>query len=59
MQRRKKVDGGTELVTAAEIAAFVYCNEQWRHEHGLGLEPSGRPGTWVEPVWKDLGGQAG
>jgi hypothetical protein len=31
---------GGELVTASEIASFVYCPEQWRLEHGLGL-PSG------------------
>ena len=31
-----------ELVTAIEIAAFVYCPEQWRLEHGLGLEPGNR-----------------
>ena len=30
-----------DLVTASEIAAFVYCREQWRLEHGLGLEPGG------------------
>ena len=31
-----------DLVTAAEIAAFVYCPEQWRLEYGLGLEPGNR-----------------
>ena len=34
----------TELVTASEIAAFVYCRKQWRLEHGLGLEPENRQG---------------
>jgi hypothetical protein len=24
-------------VTATEVAAFVYCQEQWRLEHGLGM----------------------
>jgi hypothetical protein len=28
-----------DVVTASEIAAFVYCPEQWRLEHGLGLPP--------------------
>jgi hypothetical protein len=27
---RQGEDHGTELVTASEIAAFVYCPEQWR-----------------------------
>ena len=31
-----------EMVTASEIAAFVYCPEAWRLEHGLGLEPGNR-----------------
>jgi hypothetical protein len=30
-------DDGLELVTATEIAAWVYCPEQWRLQHGLGL----------------------
>jgi hypothetical protein len=30
------------LVTASEIAAYVYCPEQWRLEYGLGLEPENR-----------------
>jgi hypothetical protein len=33
---------GPELVSASEIAAYVYCPEQWRLEHGLGLEPGNR-----------------
>lgn len=27
-------------ITASEVAAFVYCPEAWRLEHGLGL-PAG------------------
>ena len=27
------------MVTAAEVASFVFCAEAWRLEHGLGLEP--------------------
>jgi hypothetical protein len=34
--------GRSDMVTASEIAALVYCNEQWRLEHGLGLEPANR-----------------
>jgi hypothetical protein len=33
---------GPELVSASEIAAFVFCPEQYRLEHGLGLEPGNR-----------------
>jgi hypothetical protein len=33
------------MVTATEIAAFVYCPEQWRLEYGLGLEPGNRAAT--------------
>jgi hypothetical protein len=33
---------GSEMVTASEIAAFVYCPEAWRLEHGLGLEAGNR-----------------
>jgi len=33
---------GPEMVTASEIAAFVYCPEAWRLEHGLGLEAGNR-----------------
>jgi hypothetical protein len=28
---------GDSLVTATEIACFVYCPEQWRLQYGLGL----------------------
>jgi hypothetical protein len=31
-----------DLITATEIAAFAYCPEQWRLQHGLGLEPANR-----------------
>jgi hypothetical protein len=33
---------GRELVRATEIAAFVYCPEQWRLEHGCGLASENR-----------------
>lgn len=43
MQRqRRSQESGPELVTASEIAAFVYCQEAWRLEPGLGLEPGNR-----------------
>lgn len=38
MQGNRKRGRGAEMVTASEIAAFVYCREAWRLEHGLGLE---------------------
>src|SRR5438045_3244462 len=41
-RRRDRRGGGTEMVTASEIASFVYCPEAWRLEHGLGLEPGNR-----------------
>ena len=31
-----------DMVTASEIAAFVFCPEAWRLEHGLGLEAENR-----------------
>lgn len=27
----------SDVVTAEEVACFVYCPEQWRLQHGLGL----------------------
>src|SRR5206468_1409524 len=42
MRRGKSRGSGGEPITASEIAAFVYCPEQWRLEHGLGLEPGNR-----------------
>jgi hypothetical protein len=33
--RSQRPDG---LISATEIASWVYCAEQWRLEHGLGLE---------------------
>lgn len=29
-------------MTATEIAAFVYCREQWRLQYGLGMKPGDR-----------------
>ena len=29
-----------DLITATEIASWVYCPEQFRLQYGLGLEPS-------------------
>jgi hypothetical protein len=41
---RQGVKRGEEawLVTASEIASYVYCPEQWRLQHGPGLEPGNR-----------------
>jgi hypothetical protein len=38
MHRRPKRP--EDLITASEVAAFAFCCEQWRLEHGLGL-PAG------------------
>jgi hypothetical protein len=35
----KGLDPAQDVVTASEIAAFVYCEEQWRLQHG-GLSKS-------------------
>jgi hypothetical protein len=29
-----------EMVTASEIAAFVFCPESWRLQYGVGLKPA-------------------
>ncbi len=42
MRRNAKQSQGPEMVTASEVAAFVYCPEAWRLEHGLGLEAGNR-----------------
>lgn len=40
MQRhRKRSQRPGDLITAAELASFVYCPEQWRLEQALGLVP--------------------
>jgi hypothetical protein len=38
--RRGKRDN--ELITASEIACWVYCPEQWRLQYGLGLKAQNR-----------------
>ncbi len=42
MTRANGQKSSPELVTAAEIACFAYCPEQWRLEYGLGLQPANR-----------------
>jgi hypothetical protein len=42
MKLYRKRERGWDMVTAAEIAAFVYCPEAWRLEQGLGLAPGNR-----------------
>ncbi len=39
---RKRRAGPDDLVSAAEIACWADCPEQWRLEHGLGLRPENR-----------------
>jgi hypothetical protein len=29
-------------ISAAEIACYAYCPEQWRLEYGMGVEPANR-----------------
>jgi hypothetical protein len=33
---------GADMITAAEIACFAYCPEQWRLQYGLELFPANR-----------------
>jgi hypothetical protein len=40
--RRRGGQGPEDLITASEIASYVYCPEQWRLEHGQGLPPENR-----------------
>ena len=40
--RYRKRGRGSDLVSAAEIGAFVYCPEACRLQEGLGLEPGKR-----------------
>jgi hypothetical protein len=40
MKWHEQRHGAAHLVTASEIAAFVYCAEQWRLASGLGLPPA-------------------
>ncbi|APW64314.1 hypothetical protein [Paludisphaera borealis] len=35
--KRRRPD---DLISAAELASFVYCPEQWRLEQALGLAPT-------------------
>jgi hypothetical protein len=42
MQGEARLDAASDVVTAHEIATFVFCPEQWRLEYGLGLEPVNR-----------------
>jgi hypothetical protein len=43
MRSDRRLRGQDDVVTATEIAKFVYCPEQWRLEYGLGLKPGNRP----------------
>jgi hypothetical protein len=61
---RKRRAGPDDPVTAAEIACWAYCPEQWRLEYGLGLEPENqaaldagdRHHTWKAAAERIAGG---
>jgi hypothetical protein len=42
MKRYRRGQGKDDLITAAELACFAYCPEQWRLEYGLELPPANR-----------------
>jgi hypothetical protein len=42
MEPSEVARSGAEIVTAAEIAAWVYCPEQWCLVYGMGHEPGSR-----------------
>ena len=42
MAYRKRGQASPELISAAEIACFAYCPEQWRLQYGLGLPAGNR-----------------
>ena len=41
-QQRKSREGRSEMISAAEIACFAYCPEQWRLQYGLELLPANK-----------------
>lgn len=68
MRRRwRSRDGGPELITAAEIACYAYCPEQWRLQYGLGLLPGNQAALdagnrhhwWKAVVERIAGGSIG
>ena len=44
MRRYRRRTRKDDYITAAELACFAYCPEQWRLEYGLGLSPANRAG---------------
>jgi hypothetical protein len=42
MRFYRKRGRSADMVTASEIAEFVYCPEAWRLASGLGLKPGNR-----------------
>lgn len=42
MRKTRRCESGPGMVTAAEIACWAYCPEQWRLQHGLELPPANR-----------------
>jgi len=41
--RRRGGQRPEDLITATEIASFVYCPEQWRLEYGVGRPAENQP----------------
>jgi hypothetical protein len=39
MQQRNRCQRPGDLISAEEIASWVYCPKQWRLENGRGLDP--------------------
>ena len=42
MMRRRLPPSNSGVVSATEVASYVYCPEQWRLEHGLGNSSTNR-----------------
>ncbi len=40
--RKARANDRDELISAAEVACYAYCPEQWRLEYGLELPPANR-----------------
>jgi len=47
--------GQDGLISAQEIACYVYCREAWRIQYGLGLKPSNRAALDAGAKWSQVG----
>jgi hypothetical protein len=63
-QQWRSREGRPELISAAEIACFAYCPEQWRLQYGLELLPANRAALdagnrhhWWKAVAERIGGR--